>query len=148
VLWTTSVTFELYLAIALGSVTHRDFLLEAPVKLPILNVNLPLAAFFVVAPVVFVIFHLHVFLQLYGLATKAREYDGLLKHQGRSSRLTQRHGVDGVRFPTDSCNTVPAIGSSRSLSSSLPWLPKCATERRLSSRPCFAFATKPSTQKP
>ena len=41
VLWTTFVTFELYLAIAFGSVKHRDLFLENPVKLPILNVDLP-----------------------------------------------------------------------------------------------------------
>src|SRR3954471_8089998 len=34
VLWTTFVTFELYLAIAFGAVTHRDLFLEKPVKLP------------------------------------------------------------------------------------------------------------------
>src|SRR5215218_6211579 len=37
VLWTTFVTFELYLAIAFGAVTHRDLFLETPVKLPILT---------------------------------------------------------------------------------------------------------------
>ena len=81
VLWTTFVTFELYLAIAFGSVKHRDLFLETPVKLPILNVDLPLVAFFVVAPAILVIFHFYVFLQLYGLATKAREYNDLLKEQ-------------------------------------------------------------------
>lgn len=90
VLWTTFVTFELYLAIAFGSVTHRDLLLETPIKLPILNVDLPLVAFFLVAPVVFVIFHFYVFLQLYGLAGKAREYDGLLKQQVRIDADRQR----------------------------------------------------------
>ncbi len=72
VLWTTFVTFELYLAIAFGSVKHRDLFLENPVKLPILNVDLPLVAFFVVAPVMFVIFHFYIFLQIYALAKKAR----------------------------------------------------------------------------
>src|SRR6476661_10787944 len=79
VLWTTFVTFELYLAIAFGSVKHRDLFLENPVKLPILNVDLPLVAFFVIAPATLVIFHFYVFLQLYGLATKAREYNELLR---------------------------------------------------------------------
>jgi hypothetical protein len=30
VLWTTFITFELYLAIAFGSITHRDLFLEPP----------------------------------------------------------------------------------------------------------------------
>jgi hypothetical protein len=46
VLWTTFITFQLYLAIAFGSVTHRDLFLEAPIKLPLLNVDLPLVGFF------------------------------------------------------------------------------------------------------
>ena len=70
VLWTTFVTFELYLAIAFGSVKHRDLFLETPVKLPILNVDLPLVGFFVLAPAILVIFHFYVFLQLYALATR------------------------------------------------------------------------------
>ena len=42
VLWTTFITFELYLMIAFGSVKHRDLFLETRVKLPLLNVDLPL----------------------------------------------------------------------------------------------------------
>jgi hypothetical protein len=47
-LWTTFVTFELYLAIAFAAVTHRDLFLETPIRLPVLNVELPLVGFFVV----------------------------------------------------------------------------------------------------
>jgi uncharacterized protein YjbI with pentapeptide repeats len=94
VLWTTFVTFELYLAIAFGSVKHRDLFLETPVKLPILNVDLPLVAFFVVAPALLVIFHFYVFLQLYALATKARDYDDLLKEELESSRQRSRQRLD------------------------------------------------------
>ena len=79
VLWTTFITFELYLMIAFGSVKHRDLFLETRVKLPLLNVDLPLVGFFVVAPTVLVIFHFYVFLQLLALASKARDYDILLR---------------------------------------------------------------------
>ena len=77
-LWTTFITFELYLAIAFGSVTHRDLFLESPIRLPVLNVELPLVAFFAVAPTILVIFHFYVFLQLFALARKAKAYDALL----------------------------------------------------------------------
>ena len=40
VLWTTFVTFELYLANAFGAVTHRQLFLEEAIKLPLLNVDL------------------------------------------------------------------------------------------------------------
>jgi Pentapeptide repeats (8 copies) len=90
VLWTTFITFELYLAIAFGSVTNRDLLLETPIKLPLLNVELPLVGFFVVAPTVLVIFHFYVLLQLRALATKARDYDWLLTHEA--------HGPSGREY--------------------------------------------------
>src|SRR5260370_13573175 len=79
VLWTTFITFELYLAIAFGSVKHRDLFLETPIKLPLLNVDLPLVGFFVVAPTVLVIFHFYVFLQLLALAAKSNYYVMLLR---------------------------------------------------------------------
>ena len=47
ILWTTFVTLELYLMIAFGSVTHRDLLLQLPLKLPLLGVDLPLIGFFI-----------------------------------------------------------------------------------------------------
>jgi hypothetical protein len=37
-------------------VKHRDLFLETPVKLPILNVDLPLVVFFAGAPTILVIF--------------------------------------------------------------------------------------------
>jgi hypothetical protein len=79
VLWTTFITFEIYFAIAFGSVTHRDMLLDKPIKLPVLNVDLPLVGFFVVAPAVLAIFHFYVFLQLLALARKAKDYDVLMR---------------------------------------------------------------------
>ena len=39
VLWTTFITFELYLVIAFGSVTHRNLFLEDPVKLPLFSAS-------------------------------------------------------------------------------------------------------------
>jgi hypothetical protein len=78
ILWTTFITFQLYLAIAFGSVTHRDLFLETPIKLPLLNVDLSLVGFFVVAPVLLLIFHFYLFLQLLGLAITAKDYNALL----------------------------------------------------------------------
>jgi uncharacterized protein YjbI with pentapeptide repeats len=94
VLWTTFITFELYLAIAFGSVTHRDLLLETPIKLPVLNVELPLVGFFIVAPTLLVIFYFYVVLQLLALAKKTEQYDVLLREvapvASDSRRLRER----------------------------------------------------------
>jgi len=53
-------------------------------------VDLPLVAFFVIAPAILVIFHFYVFLQLYGLATKPREYNELLREQVQADSDRQR----------------------------------------------------------
>ena len=47
-LWVTFVTLGAYLVVAAGSVTHRHLFLETPIKLPLLDVQLPLVAFFVI----------------------------------------------------------------------------------------------------
>ena len=58
--------------------THRDLFLETPIKMPLLNVELSLVGFFVVAPMVLIIFHFYICLQLLGLASKAKDYNTLL----------------------------------------------------------------------
>ena len=52
------------LTVAVAGVTHRDLLLETPVTLPILQVQIQLTQFFQFAPVVLVLFHLGVVSQL------------------------------------------------------------------------------------
>jgi hypothetical protein len=49
-LWLSYLFVLSYIAIAAGAVTHEDLLLVRPVKLPFLNVELPLKAFFALAP--------------------------------------------------------------------------------------------------
>jgi hypothetical protein len=58
-LWFSYLFLLFYLAIAVGAVTHIDLLLDNPVKLPFLNIELPLLAFFVLAPILFVTTHAH-----------------------------------------------------------------------------------------
>jgi hypothetical protein len=45
-LWISYLFVLFYLLIAAGGVTHKDLFLENPVKLPFLNVDLPLQGFF------------------------------------------------------------------------------------------------------
>jgi hypothetical protein len=74
-LWIAFLTFGTYLAIAVGSVTHRNLFLEDPIKLPLLNVELPLVAFFWVAPLLFLIFHAYLLLNLRLLVDNVRRYN-------------------------------------------------------------------------
>jgi uncharacterized protein YjbI with pentapeptide repeats len=85
ILWTSFIIFQLYLVITFGSVTHRDLFLENSINLPVLNVNLPLIGFFVVAPTILIIFHFYVFLQLFAMAKKTKRYDILLEQEVKAS---------------------------------------------------------------
>ena len=74
-IWVSFLIFALYLVVSAGTVTHRQLLLEDPVKLPVLNIDLPLYGFFFLAPILFVIFHVYVLLQVLLLGRTAAAYN-------------------------------------------------------------------------
>jgi uncharacterized protein YjbI with pentapeptide repeats len=74
-IWVSYLIFALYLLIATGTTTHRQLLLNEPLKLPALNIDLPLFWFFVLAPILFVLLHLYVLLQVLLLGRTARAYN-------------------------------------------------------------------------
>jgi hypothetical protein len=80
-LWFSYLFALLYFAIAAGAVTHRDLLLESPVKLPFLNVELPLTAFFILGPLVFLVVHAYVLLHFLLLAGKVGAFHEELRKQ-------------------------------------------------------------------
>ena len=80
-LWLSYLFVLFYLAIAVGGVTHRDLLFENPVKLPFLNVDLPLLGFFVLGPLVFLIVHAYVLLHCVLLADKIGAFQAELEKQ-------------------------------------------------------------------
>ncbi len=80
-LWLSYLFVLFYFAIAAGAVTHRDLFLENPVKLPFLNVELPLKAFFVLGPLVFLVVHAYVLLHFVLLAGKIGAFDAELEAQ-------------------------------------------------------------------
>jgi uncharacterized protein YjbI with pentapeptide repeats len=70
-----------YFLVAAGSVTHRDLLFESPVKLPFLNVDLPLLGFFSLGPGLFLIMHTYVLIHFTLLADKVGVFHAELKNQ-------------------------------------------------------------------
>jgi uncharacterized protein YjbI with pentapeptide repeats len=74
-IWVSFLIFSLYLLTAATTVTHRQLFLAEPVKLPVLNIDLPLWGFFWLAPILFVVFHAYVLIQLILLARTAAAYD-------------------------------------------------------------------------
>jgi uncharacterized protein YjbI with pentapeptide repeats len=79
-IWVSFLVFGLYLVISAGGTTHRQLFLEEPIKLSILNMDLPLVGFFVLAPALFVIFHVYVLVQVLLLARTAAAYDEAVEH--------------------------------------------------------------------
>jgi len=78
-----------YLAIAAGAVTHADLFLENPVKLPFLNIELPLLAFFFVAPILFLVVHAYTLVHLVMLANKAEVFHVTLRNQIRVKGVSE-----------------------------------------------------------
>jgi uncharacterized protein YjbI with pentapeptide repeats len=77
-IWISYLLFGLYLVIATGNVTHRQLLLEEPIKLPVLNVDLPLVGFFFLTPILFVAIHTYVLIQAVLLSRTAAAYNEAL----------------------------------------------------------------------
>src|ERR1700730_7075904 len=77
-LWFSFLTFMLYLAVATGTTTHRMLFLESPLNLPVLNIPLPLLAFYVLTPIIFVVFHFYMQLNLVLLARTAKTFEDAL----------------------------------------------------------------------
>lgn len=80
-LWFSYLFVLLYLFIAAGSVTHRDLFLESPIKLPFLNVELPLKGFFWLGPVLFLVVHAYVLVHFVLLAGKVGAFHRQLEEQ-------------------------------------------------------------------
>jgi uncharacterized protein YjbI with pentapeptide repeats len=93
-IWISFLIFALYLLTAATTVTHRQLLLAEPLKLPVLNIDLPLWGFFFLAPILFVIFHVYVLLQVLLLAHTAAAYNATVAQMGfdakESAALRQR----------------------------------------------------------
>jgi hypothetical protein len=93
-LWLSYLFVLFYLAIAAGSITHRDLFLANPVRLPFLNVDLPLLGFFVVGPGLFLIVHAYVMLHFTLFAGKVGAFDNELRsqvtNQGARDRLRRQ----------------------------------------------------------
>ncbi len=80
-LWLSYLFVLFYLAVAAGAVTHADLFFEHPVKLPFLNIELPLLAFFFLAPILFLIVHAYTLVHLVMLSDKAKRFHQALHDQ-------------------------------------------------------------------
>lgn len=95
-LWLGYISLVAYLFVSAGTVTHRDLLLESPVKLPLLDVDLPLLGFFTVAPILLLINHFYLLLQLMGLSRRVRKFNEAMAttNLDPSRRFVERRKLD------------------------------------------------------
>ncbi len=80
-LWLSYLFVLFYIAIAAGAVTHADLLLQRAVKLPFLDVELPLLAFFALAPFLFLVTHAYTLAHFVMLGKKASRFDEQLRRE-------------------------------------------------------------------
>ena len=90
-LWLSYLFVLFYLAVAAGAVTHADLFFEKPVKLPFLNIELPLLAFFFLAPILFIVIHAYTLVHLVFLTDKAKRFHQALHDPKRTRRRDSRN---------------------------------------------------------
>jgi hypothetical protein len=78
-LWFSFLGLTLYLAIAAQAANHRALLLEDGQTLPILGIKVGLLPFFVIAPLLYLIFHFYLLLMLLLLARSAAPFESELR---------------------------------------------------------------------
>ena len=86
--WLIFLAIMAYLMIAVAGVTHKDLLLEQPVELPVLQVQIQLTQFFQFAPLVLVLMHLGLIAQLVLLARETLELDQGIRMLETTDRRT------------------------------------------------------------
>ena len=97
-LWLSYLFVLFYLAVAAGAVTHADLFFENPVKLPFLNIELPLLAFFFLAPILFLIVHAYTLVHLVMLTDKAKRFHQALHEQiGDETTCRTSRAIDSLR---------------------------------------------------
>ena len=78
-LWFSFLGLTLYLAIAALATTHRNLLLGEPQTLPIVNIKVELLPFYVIAPLLYLVFHFYLLMMLVLLARTVAPFETELK---------------------------------------------------------------------
>jgi uncharacterized protein YjbI with pentapeptide repeats len=72
--WLAFLLLLTYVIVTLASVSHKDLLLNSPVKLPIINTEIPLVGFFQYAPAMLLLVYLSLLVQHVIVARKYRRF--------------------------------------------------------------------------
>jgi uncharacterized protein YjbI with pentapeptide repeats len=85
--------FGLYFAIAVAGTSHEDLLRGATVTMPGLGIGMPLVGFYVVVPLLFVVFHVYVLLQLVVLARRIGWLKVALKSRPEATGIARQRAL-------------------------------------------------------
>ena len=109
--WIVFIALLAYLFITLAGIRHTDLLLNTPVTLPVLQIDVSLRAFFIVGPAVVLLVHINLLLQHVSLSRKVRDFhERVARQEDHAFRRTHR-----MRIQLHSYFYVQAIaGPSRS----------------------------------
>src|SRR4249920_2399056 len=72
--WIAFLALLAYVVVTLAGVSHKNLLLNSPVKLPIINADIPLVGFFQYAPAMLLLVYLSLLVQHVILARKYRKF--------------------------------------------------------------------------
>ena len=99
-LWFSFLGLTLYLAITALTTTHRNLLLGEAKALPLLNIQVPLLPFYVITPLLYLVFHFYLLMMLALLARTAAEFDKQLRTTlpGEPERERYRAQVGNALF--------------------------------------------------
>jgi uncharacterized protein YjbI with pentapeptide repeats len=73
--WLGFLTVMLFFAVSAANTTHRMLFLEEGVKLPIVDITIPVTGFYIVGPALFVILHFYVLAALVALARTSQIFE-------------------------------------------------------------------------
>ena len=79
--WFTFMLFGAYLGVTIGSTTHKQLLLDAPIELPLLSVKLPIQGFYRLVPLLLVLVHYYALVQLYLLSRTLHLLDDAIERE-------------------------------------------------------------------
>ncbi len=86
--WLIFLGVMAYLTVAVAGVSHKDLLLNVPLMLPVLGVEIELTRFFLFAPFVLLFMHFGLLVQHVMLARKVLEFDQALRPLEATDRRT------------------------------------------------------------
>ena len=86
--WLAFLALLTYLLVTLASVSHKDLLLNSPVGLPLVNVDIPIFGFFQYAPALLLLVYLSLLIQHIILARKYRKFTEAIAPYEKETRET------------------------------------------------------------